>query len=293
MRRSSVDPSVLDRHQHPLLARRDATKLLFLAIITLGTVFFCSCQRRVRDDLDYSFNVVQQVDVPELPGQTLVQFESVFWEPDDTISLRQQITEKNLVEGRRVLEIGTGTGLLSLLCLANGASEVVATDINKAAVSNARYNAAMLEMDESFEVRQVEADSPGAFAVIKADERFDVILSNPPWEDGSITKPADHAFYDPNFALMDSLLRGLPNHLNPGGRCLLAYGHKPAITRLLSRAKQIGFQTRVLDDRKLDELPEDFLPGMLIELRLSRTQNGKVDSSKLGTATVDSETETP
>ena len=44
----------------------------------------------------------------------------------------------------RYLEIGTGTGILGILCLQNGADEVVATDINPAAVANARYNAAML-----------------------------------------------------------------------------------------------------------------------------------------------------
>lgn len=246
--------------------------------LTLLVVSF-GCSRPTRTDLSYDFDVLQTVEVEELAGTQLVQFESVFWEPDDSPKLRKMIFEDNIADGRTVLEIGTGTGLLSLVCLQAGAQSVLATDINPAAVANAKYNAAMLELDTNFELRQVDPSDPGAFAVIDPKERFDLILSNPPWEDGKVQQPADHAFYDPDFELMDSLLQGLPNHLNPGGRCLLAYGHVPAITRLLSKAKEYNLKTKVLDDRKLADLPNDFLPGMLIEVRLGRNLIPKVDAS--------------
>lgn len=246
---------------------------LLIAALTMG------CNDPKRTDLDYSYDVFQTVQTSELEDHELVQFVSVFWEPDDTASLRKMIVDDSIADGRSVLEIGTGTGLLSLVCLANGAKKVVATDINPAAVANARYNAARVELESNLEVRQVDRKDPNAFAVIKPTERFDLILSNPPWEDGKVDQPSDHAFYDPNFALMDSLLDGLPVHLNPGGRCLLAYGHSPAITRLLSEAQKRGYKTKVLDDRKVDELPENFLPGMLIEIRLGKNQIPKVDAS--------------
>jgi methylase of polypeptide subunit release factors len=166
-----------------------------------------------------------------------------------------------------VLEIGTGTGVLSILCLQNDAQRVVATDINAAAVANARYNAAMLASDNPLDVRQVKLDAPQAFAVIGSNERFDLILSNPPWEDGLVVKPADHAYYDPGFELLNSLLDGLPEHLKPGGRCLLAYGHVPAIKLVKSECERRGYEFKLLDDRDLEQLPKDFLPGMLVEIR--------------------------
>ena len=120
--------------------------------------------------------------------------------------------------------------------------------------------------------------------MIEPDERFDLIVSNPPWEDGKVVKPADHAFYDPDFALMDSLLKGLPVHLRPGGRCLLAYGHVPAIKRLQSECERLGYEFKILDDRDLDSLDKDFLPGMLVEVRppIEKVQAGKslVDESE-------------
>ena len=243
---------------------------LFRFAVVMACLLTPACSRSYREDLDYSYNVAQTWPVDGLAGGQIVQFESVFWEPDDTVSLRELITDQ-CAAGRDVLEIGTGTGILSILCLQNGAKKVVATDINPAAVANARYNAAMLTTDMDLDVRQVSKDSPAAFAVINSSERFDLIISNPPWEDGKVVEAADHAYYDPDFALMDSLLDGLPQHLNPGGRCLLAYGHVPAIRRLQTAAQLRGYALKILDDRSLDDLEENFLPGMLIEIRLSNS----------------------
>ncbi|MFK8115263.1 MAG: methyltransferase [Rubripirellula sp.] len=229
------------------------------------------CSGKYREDLNYDYEVKQTWNVEEIASGEVLQFESVFWEADDTVSLRELIVGERCAAGRTVLEIGTGTGLISILCLENDAKSVVATDINPSAVANAKYNAAMLQPDAVLDVRQVPVNSPSAFAVIKPAEQFDLIISNPPWEDGVVAKPADHAFYDPGFALMDSLLDGLPTYLTPGGRCLLAYGHVPAIQRLKEQAAKRNLQFKILDDRDLDSLEKDFLPGMLVEIRLGQT----------------------
>jgi predicted RNA methylase len=252
-----------------LLLERSESRLLLMVL----TVVVCSgCWTKYREDLDYSYRVQQTWPIEELHYGEIVQFESVFWEPDDTISLRELIVDDTIATGRDVLEIGTGTGLLSILCLQNDARRVVATDINEAAVANARYNAAMLVPDKELEVRQVLSDDPKAFSVIGATERFDLILSNPPWEDGQVKEPADHAFYDPAFGLMNSLLDGLPAHLNPGGRCLLAYGHRPGIEKLQAECERRGYEFKILDDRDLSSLDIDFLPGMLVEVRVPLNQ---------------------
>ncbi|MFV0444697.1 MAG: 50S ribosomal protein L11 methyltransferase [Planctomycetaceae bacterium] len=198
--------------------------------------------------------------------QPLAIMETVFWEPDDTASLRQRIRESDAVHGKRGLEIGTGSGLLSLCCLQAGARQMVATDINPQAIQCAAYNAHRLGLANRIELRQVGLDAPGAFAVIEPTERFDLIVSNPPWEDQTPNQIAEFALYDPNFALLRSLLAGLRDHLTPTGRAWLAYGNVTGIRTLLAEAPAHGLQSRVLDERSLDTLPENFLPGMLIEL---------------------------
>lgn len=196
-------------------------------------------------------------------------FESVFWEPADTTSLRKLIRETDLVRGRDVLEIGTGSGLVSLVCLKAGAQRVVATDINESAVRNAVYNAQQLELLDRFEVRLVPRGDPSAWAVVREGEKFDLIISNPPWEDATPETVAEFALYDPGFALLKSILSGAQERLKPGGRLLLAYGCVTAIRRIEELAPDYRLSVRRLDERSLEQLPEVFLPGMLLELRPS------------------------
>ena len=202
----------------------------------------------------------------------IVQFATVFWEAEDSVSLRKLIRETNLVRGKRVLEIGTGTGLISLCCLQAGARTVIATDINPQAVANARFNWFQLEIPqttENFDVRLVDADNSGAFTVIASDEQFDVIISNPPWEDGEVQKVEDYAFIDTHFELLESILSGLDQHLTPNGEAYLAYGCVAAIREIYRRAERHGLQVEKLDERELDNLENLFLPGMLLKITRS------------------------
>jgi release factor glutamine methyltransferase len=204
--------------------------------------------------------------------QPLAQFQTVFWEPRDTDSLRQLIRESRLVQDKSVLEIGTGTGLIALCCLQASAKRVLATDVNPAALANARWNAQSLGLSSRLETRLVPLDQPSAYTVIRSDEQFDLIISNPPWEDERPKKIDEFALYDPGFGLLDSIVRGSKQHLRNGGRIMLVYGSVEAIERLQSLADECEFKAIVHDDRQLDQLQKLFLPGMLIELRQPETK---------------------
>ncbi len=196
----------------------------------------------------------------------LAQYEGVFWEPRDTSMLRRLIGKGDVFKDKTVLEIGTGTGLLSLCCLQGGARRVVATDINPAAVANARYNADLLGYGKRLNVRRVSRRRPGAYAVVKPTEKFHYIISNPPWEDRKPRTIEEYALCDDNFDLLRSILIGLKAHLEPGGRAYLVYGCAEAIQYVQHLAPRHNLHVRLLDNRKLDELPDVFLPGMLLEV---------------------------
>jgi methylase of polypeptide subunit release factors len=206
----------------------------------------------------------QRLTIEDFDRQ-FAQFESVFWDPADTISLRKRIREQSLAE-KRVLEIGTGTGLLSLCCVQAGAAHVVATDINPSAIANADYNAESLDYSPRLDLRFVSTDNPGAYAVIGDNEQFDLIISNPPWEDGKPEKYAEFAYYDEDFALLDSLLKDVRKHLTTGGRVWLAYGCVEAIRTAQRLAEKYSLNVAILDDRELGDLENLFLPGMLLEI---------------------------
>ena len=212
-------------------------------------------------------SIISWESVESLP-EPIAVFDHVFWEPDDTKSLRESLRTTDLVQNKSVLEIGTGSGIVSLCCLQAGASKIVATDVNPWAVRNAAYNAEVLKFTDRMDVRLVAQNKPQAWSVIGREERFDIILSNPPWELGHTTRVEDFALYDPDFRLMKSFVDGLPEHLTPGGRAFLAYGCVTAIRQLQTLLKKNNLPFRVLDERSLEDLSETFLPGMLIEIRL-------------------------
>jgi len=211
--------------------------------------------------------IVCWVRVPELP-KDLAIMDSVFWEPDDTISLRKLISTESALKGAQVLEIGTGSGLVSLCCLQSGAARVVATDINPAAVENARHNAAELGFSDQLDVRLVPRRAAEAWTVVEPDGRFDLIISNPPWENSKPVSVEEFALYDPDFALLKSLVVGARERLKPNGRMWLAYGCVTAIRKIQEVASEEKLSCTILDERELEDLPEVFLPGMLIEIRV-------------------------
>ncbi len=123
-----------------------------------------------------------------------------------------------LFEGARVLDMGTGTGIVALLAAKLGAERVVATDVSPLAVENARLNAARLGYEGTVEVR-----GPSDLFDAVEGERFDVIAFNAPWIQGEPRTPYDAALYDPGFRVLDGFLEGAPRHLASGGRILLQY----------------------------------------------------------------------
>jgi predicted RNA methylase len=207
---------------------------------------------------------VRWVSVEDLPSELEI-LETVFWEPLDTESLRQLIRDKPpLVTNKSVLEIGTGSGLLALCCSEMKPTRVVATDINPHAIRCAKRNARRLGQTIDFRLVPSGAQSDSsAFSVLR-DEKFDLIISNPPWEDDTPKQWSDYALYDANFQLLRSILEECREHLNPGGRVLLAYGCVDAILTTKRIAKELGLTVLILDDREPESLPSVFLPGMMV-----------------------------
>jgi hypothetical protein len=211
--------------------------------------------------------IVRWEHIDGLPRDVAIM-ESVFWEPADTDSLRKIIFDDPHLRDATVLEVGTGSGLISLCCLQAGAAKVVATDLNPKAIENARFNASEMGFSERFEARLVPRRSPEAWTVIEPEATFDLVISNPPWENSNPNSVEEFALYDPDFLLLKSLVTGARTRLRPRGRMWLAYGCVTAIRRIQEVAAEQQLSCTLLDDRALESLPEIFLPGMLIEIRV-------------------------
>jgi tRNA1Val (adenine37-N6)-methyltransferase len=84
---------------------------------------------------------------------------------------------------RRLLDIGTGTGLLALMAAQRGVNDIVAVEIDKSAAIQASENVNGSLWKESIEV--INAD----ISDFQNEKSFDAIISNPPYFRNSLKSP--------------------------------------------------------------------------------------------------------
>lgn len=149
---------------------------------------------------------------------------------------------KDLFAGKRVMEIGTGSGIISLLAAKHGAAKVVSTDINPRAIESVTNNARDLGYGDIIEPRLVTGDDTSAYAVIEDGEQFDVIISNPPFA-LDLDAPGNDAVTDTG-ELGFSIINGLDDHLADGGTVVLLYDSLFYHHVMVKYAEYRGYEVR-------------------------------------------------
>lgn len=156
------------------------------------------------------------------------------------------VLEWSNATGRRgaVLDIGTGSGAIALSLAAEGGYErVVASDASRDALDVARANAERLGLADRIEFRE-----GSLFDVTREGERFDVVVSNPPYvadaERDSLApevvsyEPAQALFAGADgLSVVAAIAERAADRLEPGGLLALEIGagQGPALLDLLER----------------------------------------------------------
>jgi HemK-related putative methylase len=141
-----------------------------------------------------------------------------------------------------VLDMGTGSGICALFA-ARLARRVVAVDINPAAVRCAAVNATLNHLEKRVDSRQGDLFAP------VGDERFDVVLFNPPFLLGVPKDDRDAAWRSSDAARRFAV--GLGDHLKPGGAALVllsSFGDACALFE--SELRSRGFALEVFARRR-------------------------------------------
>ena len=125
-------------------------------------------------------------------------------------------------------DIGTGTGVLAAILARRGIGRVVATELEPRALACARENIQQLGLTDRVEV--VEAD-------LFPEGRAALVVCNPPWIPARPSSPMENAIYDPESRMLRGFLRGLPEHLEPGGEGWLILSDLAEHLGLRSRAE--------------------------------------------------------
>lgn len=90
----------------------------------------------------------------------------------ETTRLMLRFLPEVIKQGQRILDAGTGSGILSIASIKLGASHVLGYDIDEWSHRNAEENILLNDTDKSVEIRK------GTDAVIPEDELYDVVLAN-------------------------------------------------------------------------------------------------------------------
>ncbi|WP_019672463.1 methyltransferase [Psychrobacter lutiphocae] len=107
------------------------------------------------------------------------------------------------------LDIGTGTGLLSVILAKRGFVKIIATDLNPRALACAQDNFQRLALS-NIQLQQVDLfpkDAPLA----------DLIVCNPPWLPAKPSSPLEYGVYDANSAMLRGFLAQAKQYLAEGG----------------------------------------------------------------------------
>ena len=149
--------------------------------------------------------------------------------------------------GKMVVEVGTGSGVLSLAAARAGATRVVAVDINPNAVLSAGDNARLNGLAE-----RVFPVCSNLLSAIVAKPLFDVILSSPPSFAGEPRDVADRAWHaGPGYRDIAALFSQARERMKPGGRFYLLLSSDSDLGRLGSLIADAGFAARLADERSI------------------------------------------
>lgn len=172
----------------------------------------------------------------------------------ETEQLVDAVSDLPLGKDAAVLEIGVGSGAISLSLLAEGRfSRIVATDVSAPALRNAGGNATALGLAGRVDLRQGDL-----FAAIRPGERFDLIVSNPPYvaDADRPSLPREVRDHEPGLALfagdglrvLRALIRGARGAMVPGGWLALEIGAGQA-SAVRTALDSAGFDSiRILRD---------------------------------------------
>ena len=164
----------------------------------------------------------------------------VFRPRSDTWVLARLLAEHTPLPGATVLDVCTGSGAIAVAAAKGGARHVTAVDVSRRAVLTARLNARL----NGARVRALRGD---VFAPVQG-ERFDTIVSNPPYlpaaDDELPTRGAARAWDAgrDGRALIDRIAEEAPPLVKPGGRLLLIQSSLTGTSATLARLEQAGFE---------------------------------------------------
>jgi methylase of polypeptide subunit release factors len=163
------------------------------------------------------------------------------------------------LKGKRVIDVGTGSGILALAAARAGASEVLALDINPNASLSAVENAEL-----NGYAGRVRGACMNLLAALPPRPMFDVIMSSPPKHAGEPRDLADRGWHaGPQYRDVAALFAQARERLNPDGRIYVMVSSDSDLDLFGRLIEEAGFTARLAYERSF------YIESMILyELRM-------------------------
>jgi release factor glutamine methyltransferase len=163
-----------------------------------------------------------------------------------------------LVKGKRLLEIGPGTGIIGLFSALKGA-KVTAVDVNEKAIENTKIN---------FEEHNLTVDARlgSVYEPLETTEQYDVIFWNHPFNKTS-QEDADaflKSVFDYEYKHLETYIAQGGDHLSQDGRLLLGTSNIANLEEIGEIAQKYNYDFVLID--KIDRQTE--VDGSAIDFRI-------------------------
>ena len=177
------------------------------------------------------------------------------------------------LRGKRVADVGTGSGILALAAARAGAEIVIAADINPHATLSAAENARASGVDD-----RVSALCSNLLSALAPRPLFDVILSSPPKHAGNPRDLADRGWHaGPHYCDIAALFDQSRERLKPGGRLYVMVSSDSDLELFSALITKAGFRAQLVTERSI--FIESFL---LYSLQACGGQRVRVELSRWG-----------
>lgn len=174
--------------------------------------------------------------------------------------------ELPIKKGETFLEIGSGSGIISIFAALKGASKVTSTDINPKAVENTKYNAKLHNIN-------LEALQGDVFEPLK----FDTIFWNVPWglvKEDNITF-LEKALWDTEYKSIKKFIQEAKHYLKTNGKLLIGFSSTIGdLNELFKLLKANNYKTKIIKETISRSI--NFKAKFeIIEARPKSTEKGK------------------
>jgi release factor glutamine methyltransferase len=151
------------------------------------------------------------------------------------------------LKGKRVADVGTGSGILALAAVRAGAESVAAIDINPNAVLTTAENARANRSEN-----RIHTICSDLFAAVTPREQFDVIISSPPSFPGEPRDIADRAWHaGANYGDIAQLFKQARERLTVDGRVYILLSSDSDLDLFGALIAEAGFAARLVAERSI------------------------------------------